>query len=207
MMNTLERSQAFQELIMIFAEFFKFPEKEFFEEIVKGEIDRQVNALSQTAGCPVVTHFKEEVGTYEELVEAFNVCFLGVTAPFAPPVESVYKVWTTDESYQVPFKNQKGYLMGDSALHVQHILKAFNLEIPEEYEMMPDHLTILLELFAFLVGEGYMAEARQFKRDHLDWLPELRNALNEIGDNRPYIYVVDKLQDILAQDILAVELH
>lgn len=198
MNNTLERNKALQNLIMIFAEFFKFPEKDFFEEIKRGEIDEQIGAFSQLAGYSIPTCFRKEIDTYEQLVASFNVCFLGVEKPFAPPIESVYKQWTTDESYQVPFRQQKGYLMGDSAHHVRHILKAFNLEIPVEYEMMPDHLTIILEVLSYLIGHGFLQEARQFKEDHLDWLPDLQKALDQLEKgNCIYSYVLKELRNSL----------
>ncbi|MDO0822402.1 TorD/DmsD family molecular chaperone [Desulfosporosinus nitroreducens] len=156
MNNTLEINQALQNLLMIYAEFFKFPEKDFFEEIKRGEIDEQVKTLSELAGCSISTCFMKEVNTYEQLTESYNVCFIGIEKPFAPPIESVYKQWTVDESYQVSFRQQRGYLMGDSAHHVRHILKAFNLEIPIEYDLMPDHLTIILEVLAYLIGQGFL---------------------------------------------------
>ncbi|EHQ89810.1 TorD/DmsD family molecular chaperone [Desulfosporosinus youngiae] len=202
MNKILGRNQALQNLLMIFAEFFKFPEEDFFEEIKRGEIDEQIGVLSKQAGYPITTCFMREIHTYEQLVESFNSCFLGMEKPFAPPIESVYKQWTTDESYQVPFKQQKGYLMGDPAHHVQHILKAFNLEIPVEYDLMPDHLTILLEVLAYLIGQGFLKEAKQFKEDHLDWLADFRKALDELQKGHFYKYGVKELERFLGLNIL-----
>lgn len=198
MANMNEQNQAYSNLIMIFAELFKYPEKENYEELFSGELDEQIKQLSHLAGCPVVTNFKDQIGTYEGMIQAFNDCFLGVTTPFAPPVESVYKVWTTDDSFQVPYKNQKGHLLGDSALHVRHIVKELGLEIPVEYEMMPDHLTILLELFSYLNEQGLTEDAEQFKRDHLDWLPDLAEAITKVKLNQPYKNIVLKLNELLA---------
>lgn len=203
MKNTLERSQALKNLFMIFAEFFKFPEKDFFYEIKRGEIDEQIKALSLLAGVSLTTNFMKEIDSYEQLVASYNVCFLGVEKPYAPPIESVYKQWTTDESFHVPFKKQKGYLMGDSAYHVRHIIQAFNLQIPVEYDMMPDHLTILLEVFSYLIGQELLQEAKQFKEDHLDWLPDLEKALDGLQKgNRFYIYVLNELRNLLGTEFL-----
>lgn len=204
MKKTLERNQALQNLFMIFAEFFKFPERDFFNEIKRGEIDQQIRAFSQLAGCSITTNFMKEIDTYEQLVESFNVCFLGVEKPYAPPVESVYKQWTTDESFHVPFKKQKGYLMGDSAYHVRHIIEAFKLEIPVEYDMMPDHLTIILEVLSYLIGQGLLQEAKQFKADHLDWLPDLQKALDPLQKgNHFYSYVLKELRNFLRFEFYA----
>lgn len=192
-----ERNQANWNLFMTFAELFKYPEEKLYDELISGEIDNEIKNYGLAAGQPLITNFKENTGMYDELVQSFNECFLGIKKPFAPPVESVYKVWTTDDSYQVPFKNQKGHLLGDSALHVQHIIDALGLEIPPEYKMTPDHLTILLELYAYFHGQGLLEEARQFKQDHLDWLPDLYDSLSKVNENQPYKDIVLSLIEIL----------
>ncbi len=198
MSNNGDSSQALQELLQVLASFFIFPEEEFCEKVYQGSVDILVEELSQKAGFPLKSNFKEVALSYDEWVAAYNRCFLGVEKPFAPPIESVYKSWTQDESFQIPFKNQKGYLMGDSALHVQHILSSFGLEIPSEYAMMPDHLIILLELLAFLIDNGLGKEARQFGRDHFDWLADLQAAIAELPVNgHIFIMVLKELENIL----------
>ncbi|AFL99836.1 MULTISPECIES: molecular chaperone [Desulfitobacterium] len=198
MNNTCPSPQALQDLLRLFAEFFAFPDEDFCEAVRGGSVDLQVKELSQRAGVPIESELEKDALSYEEWVTSYNRCFLGVQKPFAPPIESIYKPWTTDESFQVPFKNQKGYLMGDSAQHVQHILKSFGLEIPQEYTMMPDHLVILLELLAFLVGSGFEKEAKQLCQDHFDWLPDLQKAIEELPANgRIFIAALRELEDIL----------
>lgn len=190
--------QALQNLLKLFAELFAFPDKDFCEAVRKGIVDSQVMELSQEAGLPIESELKKDALPYEEWVTAYNRCFLGIEKPFAPPIESIYKPWTTDESFQVSFKNQKGYLMGDSAQHVQHILKSFGLEIPQEYHMMPDHLIILLELLAFLVGSGFEDEAKQFCQDHFDWLPDLQKAIEKLpADGRIFNAALKKLESLV----------
>lgn len=193
-----QNRKTYAELLLLFSELYKFPEEEFYKEIKSGEFDRQIAELGKSLNDPVTANFKDQIGSYPEMVEAFNHCFLGIKAPFAPPVESVYKTWTTDQSCQAPHKNQKGYLMGDSALHVKHILDSFGLEIPQEYALMPDHLTILLEIGAFLLRQELPAETRQFIHDHLDWLPDYTQALCQVEQSRFYLYATEKLQHILS---------
>jgi len=183
MNNKVGSQQALQELLRVFADLFTFPDRDFCLRVSNGSVDEQIKELSKEVGFPIETDFQKEAQTYEEWITCYNRCFLGTQKPFAPPIESVYKKWTTDETFQVPYKNQKGYLMGDSALHVEHILKSFGLEIPVEFSMMPDHLIILLELLAFLLDNGLINEAQQFCRDHLDWLPHLREAIEELPVN------------------------
>jgi TorA maturation chaperone TorD len=90
--------------------------------------------------------------------------------------------------------------MGDCALHVKHILEAFDLEIPAEYETTPDHLTILLELYAFLIGQELHTQAKQFKNDHLDWLEELADQLCKIPGSQFYQYTIALLSKVLGQE-------
>ena len=195
--DNTEYRQAYSGLMKIFAELFKFPEKENHEEVISGQLDQQIRQLSALAGYEVRASIKNVTGTYEDMVQAFNNCFLGITRPFAPPVESVYKNWTEDDSFQVPYKNQKGYLLGDPALHMRHIIQAFGLEIPQEYEIIPDHLTIILELYAYLLEQGFANEAEQLKQDHLDWLDDFYDALSRVDQNQPYKAATHMLREII----------
>lgn len=193
----IDDKEAYREILLIFSEFFKYPQIEFYREIACGDLDARLRDLGQSIGLPMIVSFKDKTGTYREMVEAYNSCFLGASTPFAPPVESVYKIWTSDQSCQAPMKNSKGYLLGDYALHIRHIIEALNLEIPPEYELIPDHLAVLLEIYAYLLGETRLEEACQFKKDHLDWLPDLYEAISALAVNQPYKYAVEKLQDII----------
>ena len=87
--------------------------------------------------------------------------------------------------------------MGDSALHIKYLLETLALEIPKEYEGMPDHLTILLEIYAFLNQEGMRQEADDFLGDHFDWLPALSEALAKVENSDFYLYAVLQLQQLL----------
>lgn len=200
------RIQALANVLLILAEFFKFPDEEFFQALHTGEVDEQIRELSMLAGYPISrsTCFQDEVASYETLVDMYNTCLLGIHQPFAPPVESVYKVWTRDVSYQGPLKDQKGYLMGDSAQHVRHILDALGLEVPQEYAMMPDHLAITLEILAYFLRQEMFDEAEQFKTDHLDWLPEFRSALSQLDGSGAYVDVVQALENILTENSMEI---
>ncbi len=193
----LRFNQAFQSLLLTFSDLYKYPDEQLYTELKSGQIDKAVEEHCLALKIPMNPRFKEQVTTYEALTDSYNDCFLGVRKPFAPPVESVYKVWTSDQSYQVPHKNQKGYLMGDSALHIKHILQVLDLEIPQEYEMTPDHITILLELLAYLTEKGLKEEAIQFQKDHLDWLPDFYEKFKETSNSELYAYTTLMLIEIL----------
>lgn len=93
----------------------------------------------------------------------------------AMPVESLYKQWTQLEGNA--FGAQRGMYMGDAARHVRALLAAFRIELPARFASMPDHLAIELELLSLLVESGNEAAAREFARDHLDWLEAYDEAL------------------------------
>lgn len=185
-MPSKHKEQFIPEILLIYAQSFSFPQQDFYEEITSGKLDQELEELWQKAGLPKPNSnltWVDMVPPYEEWVKVYNESFIGAKKPLAPPIESLYKPWTADESFQVPFKNQKGYLMGDSAQHILHITEKLGWEIPIEYQVMPDHLSILLEILARFLGNGWWSEGKQFIKDHLDWLPDWQKALEEIPVN------------------------
>lgn len=89
------------------------------------------------------------------------------------PVESIYRQWTLDPTFEVPFAKEKGYLMSDFALHMQALYTRYNLSIPQEYEGMPDHLCLELEFCAFLLENESRERQDVFINEHLNWVEEL----------------------------------
>lgn len=178
-----EQEKYLSEILLIYAQAFSFPQKDFYEEIISGKLDQELKELWERGNLPQgdsLGPWADIVPPYEEWIQIYNEAFLGAKKPLAPPIESLYKPWTVDETFQVPFKHQKGYLMGDSAQHILHITQTLGWEIPREYQMMPDHLSILLEILARFLGNGWWLEGKQFIQDHLDWLPDWRQALGEL---------------------------
>ncbi|NMA69010.1 MAG: molecular chaperone TorD family protein [Desulfitobacterium sp.] len=190
------------EILLIYAQAFSFPQKDFYEEINSGKLDREFKELWENANLPQLDSsepWMERVPPYEEWIRIYNEAFLGAKKPLAPPIESLYKPWTVDESFQVPFKHQKGYLMGDSAQHILHITKTLGWEIPVEYQMMPDHLSILLEILARFLANGWWSEGKQFIQDHLDWLPDWCKELEELPvETEVYRKLAQDLEYLLA---------
>lgn len=196
------RQEAVGEIFLIFAEFFKYPTAEFFSEISSGNIDKQLAQLFKRANFSLEpTSFQTRLSSnFKEFKKIFARCFLGIFQPFAAPIESVYKVWTTDPTARTPIAKSKGYVMGDSALHIQHLLQQFGLEIPEEYKMMPDHLTIILELYSFLNERCSPQECEIFINDHLDWLADFKQALTLVKENDFFLNILDVLQKIINEE-------
>ena len=191
------KTEALEELFYTFAEFYKYPTKEFYEEVSTGELDEFFKETMHTLNIPIKTNFQNNVPCLETLQKSYMNCFSGFTTPFAPPIESVYKVWTNDKTAKVSIAGSKGYLMGDSALHMRHLLKQYNIEVPEGYENMPDHLTILLEFCAFLQKHTNSQQLVQFMNDHLDWIESFEEELTKLNDHSFYVYVTNILNQVV----------
>ncbi|MFV9510041.1 TorD/DmsD family molecular chaperone [Tepidibacillus sp. LV47] len=194
----LEHKKALEEIYLILAEFFKYPTEEFYYEVTEGLTDQRLAELTQFVRYPVPKFsFKNRFNSFYDMKQEFIRCFMGVERPYAPPVESVYKVWTTDPTFSLPIANSKGYFFGDSALHLKYLYEQFQLEIPEEFSNMPDHLTLLLEFLAFLIKEGTDDQVKQLLMDHFDWLNDFRLKLSKVRNSDFYLNVTDVLIDIL----------
>ncbi|MDK2822918.1 MAG: putative dimethyl sulfoxide reductase chaperone [Clostridia bacterium] len=197
----MRRQEAVAEIFLIFAEFFKYPSRSFFDDLKWGNVDNQLKILFKTANFNLgVPNFYSFISEFSELKSTYARCFLGITKPFALPIESVYKTWTTDPTVKLPIANSKGYVMGDSAMHILHLFEHFQLEIPEEYGMMPDHLTILLELYAFMIGKRSPKECEIFIKDHFNWLDDFKDALYQVKESGFYLYVLDTLQKVIREE-------
>lgn len=99
--------------------------------------------------------------------------FLYPVANRVLPIESIYRQWTLDNTSEMPFAKEKGYLMSDFALHMQALYAQYQLSIPEEYTSMPDHLCLELEFCAFLIENTSRESQTVFINEHLNWVDEL----------------------------------
>jgi len=100
-------------------------------------------------------------------------------------VESTYKPWTGDGSCALAFAGDKGLLMGDGAVHMREIYSRLSLEVPEEFRSMPDHLLLELEFLSLLYRSAAPEQIQGFMADHLDWVPELKERVDE-ADPHPF---------------------
>ena len=188
--ETLNRAEAIEEIYLILAEFYKFPTEEFYQEIIAGGIDQRLQELWRLAGYrSYEVELTKYVDQFPEMKQSYMQCFMGVTKPYAPPVESVYKVWTTDPSAELSIASSKGYFMGDAALHIRYLFEQFQISIPEEYKNMPDHLTLLLEFLSYLLREDRKEFAKQFIIDHFDWLDEFMQELKQLEQSSLFVEV------------------
>lgn len=192
------RKEMLADLFRMFSEFYKYPDQGFYEQLSSGKVWSQMKGLFQevdfsTKGIPC----GEMTLSYHDLKQEYTRCFIGMGQKYAIPVESVYKVWTIDKSFQINIACQKGYLMGDSAQHILHIIETMGLEIPEEFSKTPDHLAILLELLSHMLGNCRPDEINLFLQEHFDWLEDFLITLREVGVKSLYIEVTQLLIDCI----------
>ena len=101
---------------------------------------------------------------------------MGPITPLAEPIESLYKVWTTDPSCELSFANQKGFLKSDWACHMEDLFKKAGFEIPAQFSHCPDHLILELEFASFLIETATINAQLKFAQHHFDWLEDLCEA-------------------------------
>ncbi|MEW6623686.1 MAG: molecular chaperone TorD family protein [Bacillota bacterium] len=187
--------QAMADILLILAEFYKYPDENFYQELVSGALCLELQHLMQAVGfvleCPLGNL---AVGGLEDLKMEYVKSFIGTGRPAAVPVESVYKVWTTDKSAKISIAGQKGYLMGDSALHMAYLLNSMGFEVPEEFRSMPDHLCLMLELLAYMIKDCSSQDVCLYLQEHFHWLEDFEQRLIEIGGSEFYLQATKLLR-------------
>lgn len=196
--------------------FWQPPDTAFWQDVADGRVDESVQSLAIQAGNPSFpapgASFRELLPPLTELRSFFQSYFTGAGKTKVLPVESIYKKWTEDPTARLPLAASTGYLMGDSALHIQYLLEQFGFRIPGDYPMMPDHLAVLLELAVFLRQNCPRREADLFLAQHLDWLGDFARALQAIDPDGTtgqqakefYLQAVELLRQTVALHVAAV---
>jgi len=121
----------------------------------------------------------------KDLGEEYRRLFSEFSKESVSLVESSYKPWTLDPRCTLPFGSDKGFLMGDSALHLLEIFRQCGLEVADEFRGSPDHLVVELEFLSYLYRYATDLEVRQFMKDHLDWIPLLKDEIKR-SDPHPF---------------------
>jgi TorA maturation chaperone TorD len=115
-------------------------------------------------------------------------------------VESFYKPWTQDPHCSLPFAKEKGFLMGDSAVHLSTIFQHCGLEVAGPFKGMPDHILIELEFLSYLYQEAGDVEIKRFIKDHLDWIPFLKESVEKARAHPFYISLIEILDLFINQE-------
>ena len=113
-------------------------------------------------------------------------------------VESTYKPWTVDKGCRMVFAASTGLVMGDPAVHLLDVYREVSLEVPEDFRSTPDHLVLELEFLALLYRNGTPEQRRRFMDHHLDWIPNLREEMEQ-ARAKPFYTRVVALIDMFLQ--------
>lgn len=152
----------------IFAEGLKQPTEEWVywynkygKRVLTTKFKKVMSSQDLTINLPETLHL-------EDLSRLYIDSFI-ISGPYRlVPVESLYKKWTEEKS-NLSFASSSGYLMGDSAVHMNFIFKKLYITIPEQFQLMPDHLILQLELLALLEEASNIDFLNEFIFEHLDW--------------------------------------
>lgn len=154
------------------------PDEEMVESLMNRDIHRIFSDYFKTdnGGSPSLDGFlPQENGNdlLQEMRQGYGELFQNPQSGDLWWVESVHKAWTNDPECRLPMAREKGYVMGDSALHMLELYRSFGVEMPESFMGLPDHIVLELEFLAFLIERDSEESVRVFLRDHLDWVTEM----------------------------------
>ncbi len=147
---------------------------------------------------PPETFFKDLSSEYHRLFEEEGGEKISL-------VESFYKPWTQDSLCPLPFAKEKGYLMGDSALHLMALYQHCGLEVSAPFQGMPDHLVLELEFLSFLYSHATDQEVSCVIRDHFDWIPHLKEECEKAQAHPFYLKNIEILQLFLKAEMERLE--
>ena len=172
-------------LYTLLAEAFKHPDKRFYEDVRQGRFGAELDQLANTLSLSLPDDGAAD--TVPETTAAFDneyiTLYEGLTTPYAPVVESVYRHWHGDA-------RSDGLLSGPAAADMRHRYEAAAMTPPRGYE--PDHLALLFEYAAALLRADQHSAYRTFVAQHLDWLPALRQLTTAAAATAPFhTYCVD----------------
>jgi putative dimethyl sulfoxide reductase chaperone len=169
------------------AELYKPPTTELWDDLTIGQLLLKLEGTAADIyGIEGESLSKILPDNFDQFSDLFEDVLADTEKRAVLPVESLYKQWTLDETCTLPFSKSKGYLQGDSALHIKFILDKFQIDIPLEYRGMPDHLSILLELLAYFIEHSEESFIEVFILDHFDWLADFEAKLEEVSGHPFY---------------------
>lgn len=128
--------------------------------------------------------------TYEEKARFAARHFTGGLPESALPIESLYVpasvCGAADQEY-----------LREPALYLRDLMASLGLEVPSDFASCPDHLSIELEMAAFLYAEN-PAGARDFLAHRFAWLPAYAARLKSINaDASFYVAAIEVLISVI----------
>lgn len=78
-------------VLSILAEFYKYPDEDFYQEVVSRNVDKELTSLFSKLDIHIKTEFKLICPPHKELQTQFMHLFSGILKPFAPPINQYIK--------------------------------------------------------------------------------------------------------------------
>jgi TorA maturation chaperone TorD len=203
-----DKGKAF--LCQILSSFFCPPDQAGVEQVHQGRLYGFFKNVSQSWGGEMemlkgfLTQSPPPV-LRQELEEEYDRLFSDTGKERISLVESFYKPWTQDPHCSLPFAKERGFLMGDSAVHLSTLFQQWGIEVLGPFKGMPDHLVIELEFLSYLYEEAGDKEIRQFIEDHLDWIHFLREASEEAHAHPFYVSLIEVLDLFINRETRRLE--
>jgi TorA maturation chaperone TorD len=176
----------------ILSSFFCPPDQGMVEELNQGHLQAFFKRHVQS--------WVGKIGVLKDLKEEYDRLFSDTGEERISLVESFYKPWTQDPHCSLPFAKEKGFLMGDSAIHLSALFGHCGLEVEGPFQGMTDHLIIELEFLSYLYQEAGDEEIKRFIEDHLDWIPFLKESLERAHALPFYMNLIEILDRFIQQE-------
>ena len=200
-----------EDFCRLMAALFSPPEGETIGHIQEGRVyslvEKCIGASKSAAALSKGFKMESDPGILlGDLRREYERLFSGIDGKSISLVESSYKSWTQDPECHLPFAREKGFIMGDPALHMAAIFQHGGVQVPDPYKAFPDHLVLELEFLSALYGRATDREIKQFIGDHMDWIPQLKAELIRFHPHSFYAGAIEILDLFLNQERARLEI-
>ncbi len=180
---------------LLLSSLFHPPDREMVELLGSGRIHAFLEGRSrhwggETALLKGFLTREPAASLLERLKDEYDRLFSDTGKERISLVESFYKPWARDPGCALSFASERGLLMGDPAVHLSAVYAQCGLETAEGYAGMPDHIVMELEFLSCLYRWAGDPEVRIFMRDHLDWVPRLKEAVERVAPHPFYLSLI-----------------
>lgn len=204
------RSNVYNFLNLIYA---KEPDPELINTIMTPDFLNILSEIGTEFGDEVLKTPKEKL--MEDLSVEYTRLFLG-PGPHISPHESVYVGGYRDKDPKV------GLLWGNATVEVKDMVEDFGYGYRDEYNGIPDHLAVELEIMVNLtarehdmltnknVQEGYqcLLQEKKFLTEHLSrWIAEFCGLVIENADHVFYRELASLTRDYVLNDMEVIDQH
>ena len=201
-LTTRNSKEVRKEIYILFSNLLDKPTKSIYSELKKEahlELWQNTNKNNQAINSIPETWQAENIPDLAEWKKMWKEN-LGFVEPKIKAIESVYKPWTIDESCEMPFAKEEGFIMGDWAHHMLHLYDMLGFKLPDKFSYCPDHLLLELEFMSLLVETVNFKQQQQFINQHLDWLEKLISTAKKKEVAKIYLDLFDWIKDFIESE-------